>query len=377
MKIIHVIHHYWPVVGGIENVVKVLAVGMVRLGHEVHVITSTYGAEGRPREEVIDGVYVHRARSIRLGYPDLTYPLDVPRGILRDADVVHGHSQNSLFTVKMIREAKRLGVRTVIHFMAVDSFNDYPSRLIRLLAPYYGRWSVRKAIEASDVRLVKSFRDMEILRSRYGVKTEYVPDGFDEGLLRKPNMAEEFRRKYGIQDPFIVYVGRLHKLKGIDVLIRALAIATKEEPSLKAVIVGPGDQRPYRELANKLSIGDKVLFTGFVDEDTKISAIDASIALALPSTSNYVEVYSLVITEAWARGKPVVASAVGEIPYRVKHMINGLLVSPKDPNALARAIIELTHDNKLRERLGTEGKGNVYTWDKILNKLIIIYKGIK
>ncbi|AEA11525.1 glycosyl transferase group 1 [Thermoproteus uzoniensis 768-20] len=373
MKIIHIAHHYWPVVGGLENVVRALAEGMARRGHEAHVITSQYGAGNRPREEVINGVYIHRVKSTRFGYPDLTYPLEVPGGILRNADIVHGHSQNSLFTVKMIEEAKRLGARTVVHFMAVDAFNDHPSRLIRLLAPRYGKRNVKKAIEASDVRLVKSFRDMEILRSKYSIKTEYIPDGIDEELLGKPNMAEEFRRKYDIQDPLIVYVGRLHKLKGIDILIKALAIATKEEPNLKAVIIGPGDQRPYRELANKLGISDKVLFTGFVDEDIKIGALDTSIALVLPSVSNYVEVFSLAITEAWARRKPVIASAVGEIPYRVKHMINGLLVPPRDSTALAEAIVTLAQDRELGRRLGAEGRKSVLTWDEIVSKLLSIY----
>jgi len=50
MKIVYTHHHYWPVTGGIENVVKALAEGMVKLGHEVHVVTSTHSAEGRPRE---------------------------------------------------------------------------------------------------------------------------------------------------------------------------------------------------------------------------------------------------------------------------------------------------------------------------------------
>jgi hypothetical protein len=57
-------------------VVKALAEGMAKLGHEVHVITSTYSAEGRPREEAVNGVHVHRIRSVRIGYPDLTYPLE-------------------------------------------------------------------------------------------------------------------------------------------------------------------------------------------------------------------------------------------------------------------------------------------------------------
>jgi len=372
MRIVHVIHHYWPFIGGIENVVKALAEGMVKLGHEVHVVASRYGAEGRPREEVVNGVHVHRVRSVRLGYPDLTYPLEYPINLLKSADVVHGHSQNSLFTVKMIEKAKELGVKTVTHFMAVDALSDHPNSLVRLLGPLYGRWTVLRAIRSSDVRLVKSLRDKEILKSKYGIDAIYVPDGVDEELLNTPNKAEEFRARYSINEPFVVYVGRLHRLKGIDVLIKAISIATKEEP-ITAVIVGPGDQRPYRELASRLGVGRNVVFTGFVSEEVKISALDASTALVLPSISNYVEAFSLAITEAWARGKPVVASAVGEIPYRVKHMVNGLLVPPRNPKALADAILQLIKDKKLGEKLGAKGKESVTTWDKVINELLKLY----
>jgi len=373
MKIIYIHHHYWPVIGGLENVVKALAEGMAKLGHEVHVITSTHGAEDRPREEVVNGVHVHRVRSIGLGYPDLTYPLEYPIDLLKNADVVHGHSQNSLFTVKMIEKAKELGVKTVMHFMAVDALNDHPNALVRLLGPLYGRWAVLRAIRSSDVRLVKSLRDKEILKSRYGINIIYVPDGVNEWLLNMPNKAEEFKARYSINEPFVVYIGRLHRLKGIDVLIRAISIATKEEPTLTAVIVGPGDQRPYRELVSRLGVGRNVVFTGFVSEEVKISALDASAALVLPSISNYVEAFSLAITEAWARGKPVVASAVGEIPYRVKHMVNGLLVPPRNPKALADAILQLIRDRKLGERLGAKGRESVTTWGKVINELLKFY----
>jgi glycosyltransferase involved in cell wall biosynthesis len=373
MRIIHIHHHYWPVVGGIENVVKALAEGMVKLGHEVHVVASRYGAEGRPREEVVNGVHVHRVGSVRLGYPDLTYPLEYPIDLLKSADVVHGHSQNSLFTVKMIKKAKELGVKTVTHFMAVDALSDHPNSLVRLLGPLYGRWTVLRAIRSSDVRLVKSLRDKEMLKSRYGIDAVYVPDGVNEWLLNTPNKAEEFKARYSINEPFVVYIGRLHRLKGIDVLIKAISIATKEEPTLTAVIVGPGDQRPYRELANRLGVGRNVVFTGFVSEEVKIGALDASTALVLPSISNYVEAFSLAITEAWARGKPVVASAVGEVPYRVRHMVNGLLLPPRNPKALADAILQLIRDRKLGERLGAEGRERVTTWGKVIDELLKLY----
>jgi glycosyltransferase involved in cell wall biosynthesis len=374
MKIVHVVHHYWPVVGGIENVVRALAEGMTKLGHEVHVVTSTFNAEGRPREEVINEVYVHRVRSLRLSYPDLTYPLDYPVGVLKNADIIHGHSQNSLFTVKIIERAKRLGVKTVMHFMAVDALDDHPNPLVRLTATCYGRWILLKAIRSSDVKLVKSYKDGEILRSRYNIDAAYMPDGVAEELLKTLNMADEFRAKYRVQGPFVVYVGRLHRLKGVDVLIKAMSIVTREEAELRAVIIGPGDQRPYKRLAHRLGVDKNIVFTGFVDDKTRIGALDASTALVLPSISNYAEVFSLAITEAWARGKPVIASAVGEIPYRIKHRVNGLLVPPRDSKELANAILLLANNKELGSKLGANGRKSVLTWNEIITKLIEIYK---
>jgi glycosyltransferase involved in cell wall biosynthesis len=374
MKVVHVITHYHPIIGGLERAVQSLAEELAKMGHEVHVITSRFGAENRPKEEVINGVYVHRVKALRLRFADLTYPLEYAEEVIRDADIVHGHSQNSLFTVKSIEKAKSLGVKTATYFMAVDALYDHPNPLVRLLGSFYASHMLRQAIALSDTRLVKSFRDLEILRNRYEVEAIYVPDGISGEIVNAPNMAEEFRERYRIREPFIVYIGRLHRLKGIDVLIKAMSIAVKEYPRLRAVIIGPGDQRPYRELAQRLGVEDNVVFLGYVDEKTKIGALDASIALILPSVCNYVEVFSIVISEAWARNKPVIATAVGEIPYRVKHMINGILVPPKNPQKLAEAIITLLNDKNLRTKLGTEGRESISTWSEIAIKITSIYK---
>jgi glycosyltransferase involved in cell wall biosynthesis len=376
MRITHAHHHYSPVVGGLERVVQFLAEELVKLGHEVHVITTTIGAEGRPREEVINEVYVHRVKGYRLGYPDLTYPSEYPYKVLRNSDIIHGHSQNSLFIVRMVEKAKNLGVKTVMHFMSVDALYDHPNPLIRLLGPFYARYMLKKAIALSDIRLVKSFRDLGILRGRYGVEAHYIPDGVSDEIINAPNMAEEFRRRYEIQEPFIVYIGRLHRLKGVDVLIKAVSIAVKECPKLRTVIIGPGDQKPYRELARRLGIENNVVFLGYVDEKTKIGALDASVALVLPSKSNYVEAFSIAVSEAWARNKPVIASAVGEIPYRVKHMTNGILVPPRSPKALAEAVVTLASDKTLSTRLGNNGRSSIMTWDEIAKKITEVYERV-
>jgi len=372
MKIVHVVHHYWPVVGGIENVVRALAEGMTKLGHEVHVVTSTFNAEGRPREEVINEVYVHRVRSLRLSYPDLTYPLDYPVGVLKNADIIHGHSQNSLFTVKIIERAKRLGVKTVIHFMAVDTFDDHPNLLVRLFGSRYADLVLKKALNLADIILVRSLRDKDILDRRYGINADYVPDGVPCWFVMHKYSGDMFRNNYGMNDNYMLYMGRLHPLKGVDVLIRAMDYV-RREIDLDLVVIGPGDPRPYNKLAERIGIKDKVHFLGFVDDETKIGAIDGSLGIAIPSICNYVEVYPMVITEAWARNKPVIATMVGGIPYRVRHMVNGLLVPPRDPKALANAILYLASNKELGRKLGAEGRKNVLTWDEVITKLIEIY----
>jgi glycosyltransferase involved in cell wall biosynthesis len=374
MKIVHVHHYYYPVVGGIERAVQSLAEELVRMGHEVHVITSKFGAENRSDEERINGVFVHRVKASRIYFPDATYPMEYPEDVLKNADIIHGHSQNSLFTVKMIEKAKDLGTKTAMYFMAVDALNDHPNPLIRSLGPFYAKRVLKKAIALSDIKLVKSFRDLEILKNNYHVEAVYIPDGVNKEIVKAPSMAEDFREKYRVQDPFVVYIGRLHELKGIDILIKAMSIAIKEFPKLKAIIIGPGNQKPYLELAQSLGIEKNIMFLGYVDEETKIGALDASIALVLPSVCSYVEVFSIVISEAWSRNKPVIASAVGEIPYRVKPMVNGLLVQSKNPKALAEAIIMLMHDKELGVKLGSEGRKGILTWEEIAVKNMDTYR---
>ena len=374
MKIAHVHHYFYPITGGLERAVQSLAEEQAKMGHEVHVITSRVGAEKRPKEEVVNEVYVHRVKALRLHFPDLTYPLEYAEKVIRDADIVHGHTQNSLFVVKLIGKAKELGIKTAIYFMAVDALYDHPNYFVRLLGPFYTNHMLKEAIELSDIRLVRSLRDQVILSKKYGVYAAFIPDGVPERFISHRYGGEEFRRRYNINYDYVLYVGRLHPLKGIDVLIKAFHYVVESSIDLKLVVIGPGDPKPYKELTQRLGVDKDVLFTGFVDDETKIDAIDGSLAVVVPSVCDYVEVYPMIISEAWARGKPVVATRVGGIPYRVKHMLNGLLVPPKDPKALAEAIIMLAKNRELATRLGVEGKKEVMTWSEVAVQMLNMYK---
>jgi len=377
MKIAHVYHHYHPVVGGLERAVQGLAEELVKLGHEVHVVTSNFSASDRPREEIINGVYVHRVKSLRLRYPDLTYPLELPDDLLRDLDIIHGHSQNSLFVIKIVKRAKRFDVKVVMHFMAVDSFRDHPNLFLKIFAPYYGEWTTRKALGITDLPLVRSIRDLKVLRERYGIKAEYLPDAVpDYYFTSEKDDPNEFRENFEIrQEKIFLFIGRVHKLKGPHILVKALKYIDED---VAAVFIGPdgGYLEETLNLAKRMGVEDKVYYLGYVDEKTKISALDSAVALVLPSIADYVEVYPMVISEAWVREKPVVASKVGGVPYRVRQGVNGLLVNPSDPKALAETMVRLAEDQELAKDMGREGRREVFSWREVAEKSVQLYEQV-
>jgi len=150
------------------------------------------------------------------------------------------------------------------------------------------------------------------------------------------------------------------------------------EEDIVAVFVGPdgGYLKETLDLAERLDVRGRVYVLGYVDEETKIKALDSAVALVLPSVADHVEVYSIVISEAWARRKPVIASRIGEIPYRVKHGVNGILVDPSDPKALAEAMLEVAPDDELADKMGRNGRKDVFSWREIAARSIQLYRQI-
>jgi len=373
MKIVHIIHTYYPKVGGIEKVVQYLAEEQAKLGHDVMVITSNIDVAGSPEEEKINGVNIIQLRSRKLYYIDLTMPLEEPP--IEEIDIIHAYSQNSLFSVIVTEKlAKKLRVKVAFHFMAVDAFKDHPNKFLRLLAPYYERRNTWRALKIADLPLVMSIRDSEILKKKYGDEAIYLPNGVpDYYFTVKKGDPDEFREKFGItQEKIFLFIGRMHGLKGPHILVEALKYV---DENVAAVFIGPdgGHLRETLNLAERIGVKDRVYILGFVDEKTKIQALDSAVALILPSVADFVEVYSIVTSEAWAREKPVIASRVGEVPYRIKQYVNGILVDPSEPKMLAEAMLKVANDDKLSGKMGRNGRKNVFSWKKLATRSIELY----
>uniref|UniRef100_A0A7V3ZTH1 Glycosyltransferase family 1 protein n=1 Tax=candidate division WOR-3 bacterium TaxID=2052148 RepID=A0A7V3ZTH1_UNCW3 len=195
--------------------------------------------------------------------------------------------------------------------------------------------------------------------------------------LREPKEEIEKIKKEKIK---ILFAGRLIERKGVHFLLESFTKVNKIFPQTELVIAGDGPWREKLEiLANLLGIKDKVIFKGYLKSEELEKEYREADIFVLPSIHDVkgdTETLGVVLIEAMEYGVPVVATNVGGIPDIVIDGYNGLLVSEKNSDALADAIIKLIEDNKLREKFVKNAKKYIkekFGWDNIIKKLIKIY----
>ena len=168
------------------------------------------------------------------------------------------------------------------------------------------------------------------------------------------------------QDLVIFYIGRLVPEKGVSILIRAFLRVSEEIPSAKLVIAGRGPQGPeLQDLVEKLGLGDRVWFTGFISDEIRDRIYHRANAAVFPSLY---EPFGIVALEAMASGTPVVVSNVGGLAEIVVDGETGLKVDPLDEESLASAMIRILSDSRLANRLRFQALQIIkdrYNWDKI------------
>ncbi len=158
----------------------------------------------------------------------------------------------------------------------------------------------------------------------------------------------------------IGYVGRLVPEKGIDILLRALALL--ESADWECRIIGDGKVKDdLKNLSNELGIENKIKFLGYVAHGEIAVQIRGFSVLVLPSLTkaNWKEQFGRVIIEALAAGVPVVGTQSGEIPFLIRKLQGGIVVDEADPVALAHALHALLSDPALADRYATQGRQNV------------------
>lgn len=194
-------------------------------------------------------------------------------------------------------------------------------------------------------------------------------------LARLPldgKIMETSKRKMNDKEVNILFVGELTKIKGIDILLESFKIASNQSTNLFLKIIGDGPMHTYcKEFICNNNLNIKLL--GRLDHDKTIEEISFSDIIVLPSRT---ESFGRVILEAFEFEKPVIATDVGGIPELLKNGESGVLVNPSDPTGLADAMLKLSKDDILRDKLGKNGKQlleGMLSFEDLAKKIVEFY----
>jgi glycosyltransferase involved in cell wall biosynthesis len=285
--------------------------------------------------------------------------------------IVHTHNSKAGFIGRLA--AKIAGVPVIVHTVHGFAFHPYEKFWRRKIFIFLERlatrwcdvmiviseamvnWAVKERIVTCD-KIVKIYSGIEI-----------------DKFLFQTNISAK-RKAWGIKDDELV-IGEVAKLwegKGQDILLAAIPEIIREVSNLKVIFVGEGElEHRLKNIAYKLNIQDKIIFTGFRADIPEITSV-FDIA-CLPTLW---EGMGRSVLEAMVSGKPVVASRVGGIVDLVQDGVTGILVEPGDYQALAKAIIRLLKDKGLRQKMGEEARKRVderFSTEKMVAEIEKIY----
>lgn len=339
MRILHVYKDYYPVLGGIENHIRVLAEAQAAAGHEVEVLVCNLGP--RTTVEVLNGVRVMRAGRLATAASmplSLAQPLVLAR---KRPDIVH------------IQSPYPLGeTANWVIGRAVATVISYQSDIVRQrrFMPLYGP-ILRRVLRASDRIIASSPRYIDSSPWLQAVRDKcvVVPLGVDTDRFVPGERS-------GRRSLELLFVGRLRYYKGLDTLVRAMTAL----PRADLQIVGDGPMREGLEhLAEELGVSGRVRFAGDVGDAELPAYYRGADVFVLPANAR-AEAFGTVLLEAMACGLPCVTTELGTgTSWIVQDRVTGYVVAPEDPVALAQAISKL-QDPALRRSMGEAGRQRVH-----------------
>lgn len=275
-------------------------------------------------------------------------------------DVIHLHEPLiSSLTLEVLRRSQAVTVAT---FHAAHEGGSKLYALFRpLLAPLVARLDVRIAVSPAAARLAGRY-----FPGAYTV----VPNGIDVARFATPRP----RPRALPAGPYLLFVGRLEPRKGLPYLLRAYARLRPSFPDLHLVVVGAGRrQARYTAWAAAHSLAG-VHFAGYVPDAELPAYYQHATLFCAPNTGN--ESFGIVLLEAMAAGCPVVASDIEGFRTVLTHEQEGLLVPPRDPEALAAALARLLRAPDERRCLAAHGRARAaqFAWPRIAATVLTLYE---
>jgi glycosyltransferase involved in cell wall biosynthesis len=367
--------------GGVAVHVTELAAALERKGHEVHVFTRMRW-KGDWQYDRIDGVHYHRVPYT--GAADIVDDINQMCRAFVDSvfytenymgahfDIVHAHDwmvSNAMVWIKKGRNRK--GIVT-IHSTEYGRCgnNFYGGRSSRIMDhERHGTFNADKVITVSQ--MLKN--EIGWIYNVPDWKTSVVQNGISYQAFNGFVDPGQVKQRYGIGpvDPTTLFVGRMTSQKGPDLLVQAIPHVLKHYSNAKFVFTGDGDMRGHVEnLARGLGVAHACRFYGVFPRGELIDLYRASDCVAVTSRN---EPFGIVVLEAWAAGKPVVATHNGT--EFVWHNVNGFKVYP-NPDSIAWGIGSLFANFDHARWMGGCGREAVeksFSWDIVADHTIGVY----
>jgi len=387
MRILQVYPFFYPAwrYGGGTRVVYELSKYLANRGHKVTVYT-TDALDEKSRVKVsthphyVKGVKTYYFKNLS-NYLASRYILPLPMGLLprikeeiKEFEIIHLHGSRTFLNTVVHYYAKKYGIPYVL-----QPHGSLP-RIIEkqgLKKLYDWVWGDKILKDASKIIAVsKEEAEYTQLMGVDGEKISVIYNGMDIESFRNLPEYGRFKEKHGIEGKMILYLGRIHKSKGIDIVINAYSKLIKEiNDDIVFVIAGSDDRykAELEKLIKKLNLRDKIKFTGFVDEREKISAyVDADLFV---HTVRYMGGVGLTPLEAILCDTPIIITdECGEL---VKEAGCGFLVKYGDVHDLKEKMKLLLQRPELGQQMVERGKKYILenlTWEKVVRKVEDVYE---
>jgi phosphatidylinositol alpha-mannosyltransferase len=352
--------------GGVGEHVRHLAAELRRQGMEVRILAPSAGG----REKAIEGV-------IPLGRP---IPIPANGSVARISLSFHLSRK-----IREILEAERFDIvhlheplmpalpvtvlRTNAAGVNVGTFHAYARQN---LGYYYGRPLLRRLFRRLDSCIAVSEPAKTFVSRYFPADYTVIPNGIDPGVFNPsvppaPGIVRPTRQT-------ILFLGRLEERKGLGTLLEAYSLLRQVRADCQLVVVGNGPlRRGYERRVEEEGIPD-VKFCGFIPEADKASYFTAADIYCAPNTGK--ESFGVILLEAMASGRPVVATAIDGFRQVISDRVEGLLTPPGDEAQMAAALARLLDDRALRQQMGERGRqaAEGYAWPLVADRVLSVYE---
>ncbi len=371
MKIALVSPYDFAYPGGVTNHISHLECQLTRMGHEVKVIApaskavSIFGDRfipiGKPRSIPTSGSIARITISLRLA--------STIKAVLSQEkfDIIHLHEP---FMPMLCSAVLRFSNTTNI-----GTFHAFHGTFLGIPGYNFGRpistIMLNRRARKLDGKIAVSKPAMEFASKYIPGYYNIIPNGID---------LEHFSPDVSPIDEFcdgrlnILFVGRLEKRKGLNYLLKAYQQVKQQIPDSRLIVVGPGIRLRHKyEKQVRRSRLKEVFFIGHVAYDELPRYYKTADIFCAPATGR--ESFGIVLLEAMAVGKPIVATNIDGYASLITHGVEGWLVPPRDDKALAQSLISLMGDELLRQKMGANGrlKARDYVWEHIAQRVLDYY----